>query len=845
MLNVTSFQDCIRDNLKDRRFSKDRIDAIIKGYESRVKFHIGNGKNDVDASILAMNETVEGVSKAAEERAKRTAATLAVHATHMNALREGLKVKGAVFGGKAESLAMAAVSLIEKNPNFSALSYDIQKNNLESEFMAILGSTFDDIAIGAMGRQKGKAHIANLPDEMFKPGSTGDKTARALADAWAKVGDLGVERFNQAGGSMGRLPRYMPQPFNNVAKLLRAGKEDFVKNHMGMVDWSKTRFPSGDMIPVEQRPDFLGRIFDTKSSDGVNKIDPDAFRGQGRALGNALDQHRVIHYKDAASWAKAHELYGDGSPYDVMIHHIETLSHKIAALRVFGPNPDLAANNIRSAAQKIAYEAGLKGPELRKIEQIFHDKFDPMFELTMRKNPMNPDSVTGAIVTGANNVNTGALLGSAVFASFLGDAATTKAVRVLNGMPVWGGLGTTIRALALEPNLQRKLAIQSGFIMDGTARSMSAIERWNPVASMGPHATRRIADATIRASGMNILTNSQRWAVQVEQMGYLHELRNTPFDKTSIVDVMRRYGITEKDWDTFRKIKPFSPRAGVEWLRPIDILKSDAKGATELYNKFQGMVLQESRHMIPVSTTEAAVSLKGNLRPTTLIGAIATSFSAFKNFPMTYMYLYSRMGLRAETAKGRAGFYAGITAATTLAGMGALALSEVSKGRDIPDFSDPRVVGKAFLKGGGAGLFGDFLFADTGQYGQDIGDVVQGPSLSLAGDLLAIPMGEIRDLTNEMVKEGDLQNYDSKMFDRALKVGRRYTPGSSLWFSATIMQRKFWDALQDMGDPDAAMKRSRQMRQQEQESGTTYWWPMGEGSPERAPAYAGEGNSWR
>ena len=157
--------------------------------------------------------------------------------------------------------------------------------------------------------------------------------------------------------------------------------------------------------------------------------------------------------------------------------------------------------------------------ELNDAEAVLKNKFDPMFETVNRMNAMDPHSVTGALVTGASNVLTSAMLGSASFLAIPGDFMQTAAVRALNNQGLFGGIGTYVKALATDMQAQKQIATQSGFIMDEIVMSTYAASRWTGMATVGPQLTRRLSEATMRLSLMSGHTRAARWAVQSEFMG--------------------------------------------------------------------------------------------------------------------------------------------------------------------------------------------------------------------------------------------------------------------------------------------------------------------------------------
>ena len=838
MFTSQDFVTCVTDNLKARGFHHKRIKEITDAFDKRAQGHAQRGMNATDASILAMKETFDNMTREATERAKRTAKMLSVQASNNARIEQGLNVKTSVFlmdgkkGNKGVALARAAVSLIEDDPRFVGASFAQTKDVTRGQLYAIFGSVLDSVGKGAFGRQKGKAHLPNIIREI-KGQNTGDATAREFATAWLKVQDVGVDLFNQAGGSMRKLDRYIPQQQNSV-KILRAGEYVWVRDHLDAVDWNETRWPDGTAIAPGERESVLRNVYKTLSTNGANKIDDKAFRGQGRSVGNQLDNHRFLHYKDADAWLNVHNKYGDGNIFEVFTQHIEDMAHKIAAVETFGPNPELTASNVSAIVRKKAAAVGPK--ELADADAILKNKFNPMLETIMRENPMDPNSTMGALVTGTANILTAAQLGSASLLAIPGDFMQTAAVRALNNMGMFDGVGYYVKAMATDPAFMRSIATQSGFVMDEVVMSTYSATRFSGVATVGPAVTRRISEAIMRASLLSGHTRSARWAVQAEFMGMLNRYRQTGFEGLPFRRLMERYDISPAEWDAFRNnVKPWTPKAGVEFLRPIDALNSGVPNAQSLYSKLQGMIFEEGRKMIPESTVEASVALKDTTRPDTMTGALLHSFAMYKNFPVSFMMIYGRLGMTSPSVKGRLSFYAGLGAAMTLVGALGMQMREVSKGRDPLPMDNAAFMGQAFLSGGSLGIWGDLLFKGVNQFGGGPEATAAGPLLGFVGDTSNLLLGDVFQFANAMGSLSD-KGFESTTAARAVEYAKRYTPGTSVWWARLALERQVWDRLTEIADPKAYRKRKARMAKQKKDSGNDYWWAPGDRTPARLPS---------
>lgn len=840
MLNLSAFSECIRQNLQDRKYGKERADTIIKDFENRAKAHMAAGRSEADAGLLAMKDTFDNLSQTSAEKAKRTVKMLTVQAQNIKRIEQGLKVSINTFDIKGEknrgtAVGRAAISLIENDPRFSGLSYATLRDVYRKQLLSLMGDSLDHFGKGAFGRQKGVASLPNVIREIFGE-KTGDQAAEQMARAWLKVSDTAVDLFNQAGGSMRKLERYLPQK-RSIAKIVKNGGDggaDFIKFHMDATDWNRTRWPDGSLISVEDRPDVLKTLYSTYATDGANKIDTSSFRGRGRAVGDLLDNNRFLHYKDAPSWMQAHDLYGDGNEFDVLVSHINSMAHRTALVDTFGPNPEATLSNIKAMVKKTT--AGLSAKDKIDADAILKNKFAPMMDLVMHNNPMNPESFLGNLTIGTANILQAAQLGSSALLAGPGDFMQTLAVRAINKMDLFGGIKHYFDTLLFDRGFMEKISAQSGLVHDETVMSHYAATRFSGVATIGPSITKRISDAIMRLSLLAGHTRSGRWASQAEMMGMFERATQDAYGDLPWNLVMNRYGISPAEWDAFRtNVKPWSPRDGINFLRPIDILDSNIPNKQQLFNKFQGLLMEESKKMIPESTIEATAALKGASRPDTMMGAILHSFAMYKNFPISFWHIYGRLGMTSPSVTGRLGFYAGLGAGMTMVGAMGTQMREVLSGRDPMPMNTPQFLTKSFLAGGALSIWGDFLFSGLNRQGGGPTETAAGPAIGFLGDTAQLAFGEPFKWVNTigtLDKEGP-----STEAAKAVEYLKRYTPGSNLWWARLALERQVWDRLDELADPKVYAKRRQQEQNQQQQYGNQYWSPPGSRTYDRLPQY--------
>jgi hypothetical protein len=106
---------------------------------------------------------------------------------------------------------------------------------------------------------------------------------------------------------------------------------------------------------------------------------------------------------------------------------------------------------------------------------------------------------------------------------------------------------------------------------------------------------------------------------------------------------------------------------------------------------------------------------------------------------------------------------------TTALGFLSMCADKLGKGEEMPDSTDGKVWQAAILKGGGLGLFGDFLFSEYSRYGRSFITEAAGPMAGVTSDVFAL--------------YGSAKNGDwDKAKTESLKLIKRNTPGQNLFY---------------------------------------------------------------
>jgi hypothetical protein len=185
-------------------------------------------------------------------------------------------------------------------------------------------------------------------------------------------------------------------------------------------------------------------------------------------------------------------------------------------------------------------------------------------------------------------------------------------------------------------------------------------------------------------------------------------------------------------------------------------------------------------------------------------------------------------GMAIPNRGGRAAYLATLLAATTVLGAASLEVNEVLGGRDPRNLNPAEKGGvknwiAAMLKGGSLGIYGDFLFSDSTQYGNSPLATLTGPVLGMGEDLLNLTQGNLVRLA---------QDRGTHFGAGLVRFIKSNTPGASLWYAKAAFDHLIFNQLQEYFSPGYL---SRIRARSEQQFNQQWWWEPGQTLPDRPP----------
>lgn len=685
---------------------------------------------------------------------------------------------------------------------------DGRAHAIKARAHGMIDSILAEHSSGVTGRVRNPAQLAEIVRELFGE-NTGNLAARELADSWRKAAEMLRQRFNAAGGDIGKMDRWGLPQSHDSAKVREAGYAAWRAELLPRLDRarmidSRTGLPFSDAALELQLQDS----FEAIRSDGWSRRNAGG-AGQG-ALANRHSESRFLHFKSADDWMAYAEKFGTGNAFDAMVGHINAMSRDTAMMEILGPNPVATLDWLKDSLVKSAALDRAPGTKAMDQARAATRKMDRLYD-ELTGDASQPDSRRLALAFSAvRSWQTAAKLGGATL-SAVTDLGFQASTRAFNGLPVKGMLGDYVKLLRPGSIEDQKLAVRLGLIAEEWGHRTAAQSRFLGEELTG-ETSRRLAEGVLRLSGLQRWTQAGRWAFGMEFLGHVTDQRGKGFAELdpAFRGMLERYGFTPADWDHVRSTALESD-GGSEWIKPANVTNQ------QLGDRLLEMITREADFAVPTADLETRALVHSVAPAGTWHGEIIKSATLFKSFGISMMLMHGRRAMQ-QAGANRARYIVGLAINTTLMGAMAVMLKDVAAGRDPRDADTPEFWVSALLQGGGLGIFGDFMRSAENRAGGGLAGTLAGP---IVGDIQGI--AAIASAKNPQAQ--------------TLKMLRSQLPGGTLWYARLAFDRMIADQVQEMVDPHYRQSWKR-MKNWAAEQGTGYWWEPGDTTPDRAPDLA-------
>lgn len=797
----------------DGKLTAEQAAAARELYEERLAAHAQHGSRET-AEALASEDVLAALERTVER--KEFLAGLAIQ--RRTAIEADLRsygkatsdkrFRGGGTGGPINPKAAAA--LIDHDPRAHYSNVEARRKRIVGDAHRQIDKILTDHSANLFGQVRNKAQLRDVIRELFD-GSTGNRAAQELAEAWRKSAEQLRQRFNKAGGDIGfRSDWGLPQS-HSWKKVREAGFDAWREVILPKLDRGRmvdTR--TGLAFTDEGLEVALRQVWETIRTDGANTLTPGA--PGGRSLANARGDARFLVFKDADGWMDYAEQFGAGSPYDAMMGHIESMARDIAALEILGPNPEATLRWVKDTIRK---DAALDAsPDSKGVEQAGKgaDQLDWLWNEYSGAYLAPHSEKLARRFSGLRAFQVSTKLGGATL-SAVSDVAFQAARRSFNGLGQASGIRDYLKLMRPGSIEDQKLAIRRGLIAEEYANRTAGQSRYLMEELTGEF-SRRLASGVLRLSLLSRHTQAMRWVYGMESLATYTEVAGKSFDQLEgpLRGALERYGIDAVSWDKLRSAKMDVDR-GVEWISPHNLADADR----EIGDKFMEMILSETDIAVPVADLKTRAVFNQGFKRGTWLGEITRSALLFKSFGVSVILRQAGeiMAMQPATAARYAG---GLFIGTTLLGGVALQLKALAAGQDLRPMEDDDFWKAAMLQGGGFGIFGDFLFAAENRAGGGFAQTLAGPIVS---DLQGFAnVWNAKDPRTKIVREA-----------------KGFIPGNNLFYTRAAFDRMVADQIEEAINPNLRAGRRRIFRR-DRELGVGRWWVPGETLPSRAPDFA-------
>lgn len=568
------------------------------------------------------------------------------------------------------------------------------------------------------------------------------KDAVAIAKAIHRAQEVARADANKAGAWIGKQAGYITRQSHDPWKLAKRGEAAWVKSIESRLDWGRMEAQHGE---IKDRAAWLSETYTNlvtglhlKAKGATNDT---GFRGPGN-VAKKMSAERVLHFKSADDWFAYNSEFGTGNLREAVFRGLRSSAENTGLMRVLGPNPEALFNRLVSALQR-DLRAGKNEEAIKAFQEATAEDgwiSRRMAEVTGQAS-MAVDHLWARRMANVRAWQSMAKLGGAVISSVT-DLATYASELSYQGRGFLSGIAEAVGAAAhgRPTGEQREIMSSLGVFFDSLAAD---ITRTGSLDESFGGKTSRAMQTYFRMNLLNWWTESLRGASALSMSHHLAQQAGNAFDglRPELRRTLELFNITAKDWDHIRANGVRTDEGGTAFIVP-DKLEPEvaAKLRTYYVDRASTAVLEPD--------ADSRAMLRQGTRAGTITGELMRMVAQFKGFPVAFtrQVLGREIYGRGAEAFGE-GSIRGISqliVATTVLGYAAMVAKDMAKGKTPRDWKDPETILAAMIQGGGAGIYGDFLFGEFSRNGRRPVETAAGPVLGTGGELIDMWAGMIR-----------------------------------------------------------------------------------------------------
>ena len=705
---------------------------------------------------------------------------------------------------------------------------DVGLSKIEADKLFYSGALNDDLQ-RAMWALEDKADVSKLAPEAVN-----------VAKLVMNIYDNQMAAMNNNGFVQSKVAHYLSnqQSLHNQTKILAAGYDNWKQAVMQQLDVNKTLEA---MNATALTDDILRGVYQGLSTgEHIGVGGKDGNMGAFNPLKKIGQKPRKLIFKDADSVIAYRKQFGDLDFHSSIIGTIESTSKKIGLLQTLGVNYERNIKEIMAG-----YMQNTMTPEQRgKFRKFVDNNVMAMLKTVDGRNDVPFSEGWARFTSNALAIQSMAKLGGATL------SAVSDLANVSGHLNRLGFKSTTYNLLDQGVTMftkfspERKQMLGSMGIFGDSILQNAYRDGYSDINT--GQAISKHVNRFFKWTGLNAWTDSSRLGAADSLMNYMSGF--TSKEHAALPDSLRNelklFDINEQEWNLLRQTKQMQVD-GNSYLHPQEVDNisdkisaifaeqglsdnkletATARYSEQLKNKLTNFYHDGLAHMViePDSATKYYQTW-GGLQPGSAGGVIARFAMQFKSFSIGFMRRILLDVVMDET-KGigeRSWNLGKHIAATTIAGYVAGALKDVFKGREPRKLFDddgfnPKVVTAALLQGGGAGIFGDFIFGEYNRFGGGLAGTLAGPAVGTVGDLASI---------YSSVLYGSLDGNPPDIRAKSLNFVLNNSPYINAFYARAAINYAFAYGLQEYMNPGYLRRLERNV---ERNNNQEFWAPPSE-----------------
>ena len=800
-----AFKDCILDHVKAGRLTAGQSERLLRKYDALKEKYLKEGL-DLGAADKAANDVINQEAEVLVQKKRNEIQ----HALKQKDINEKLDAQEGKINKKVENLY---AQTFRRGETVQKTLYSMMNDFADKFSKGFFELKRDHKSI--------EAAVRSVLGEAVE-----DADAKALGNMMKQLFDYSHSRYKTAGGVIGKLDNYFPQ-VHRAEAIRKVDKDEWIDFVLEKVDLEKmTNIETGRPFTPDELRAVLSDTYDEIVTGGAaglaKRVEAGKTTPGGRAGDVSLKRQasRFIFFKDADSFIDYNARFGTGERglAQAFLSHLDSISKDIGMLEVLGPKPD-------SMSRFLDLKMRAEGASSVKRDWV-NAQYRVMRGLGYTDSI---DAMWYKVITIPQNIIRSAVMGAASL-SAISDSAFLAATAKINGMNATRALGTYLKLMSPFKNEAKEIAKRAGLVVDAMNGAVLNDSRFAGEMLDGK-VTRYLAGIVNKFSGLDLMTRATKDAITLEGLQQFGRTiaDQVPYSKLDedFRAMLSQAGITEADWNNLLKAKVHSPRRGLRVLITNELRVDpnlDVKVAADLANKVDDLMnslrqmASNESNLITRAITTGEIVAPGVGRQGGIGRAFASSAFMLKTFPITVLNTHLLPAIRRARVQKKYDHLAMVTIGTTLIGAMAMQLKDLSKGKEPKDMDDHKFWIAALLQGGGLGLFGDFFLQDRSRFGRSLTVELGGPLPGLVDDIFRATKGNF-----DRFADGKEQNF----LRDVLRLVKRNTPLSSLWYARLVLERMLFDNLERMADPKFDQRIRRQERKMKKESGQEFWWRPG------------------